>query len=221
MIIHKVEQGTPEWEMLRKNVITGTKAESFKPKVRGTGYRAGFFEMLADDIDTEEHNENPMDWGVTNEPKAREEYTNITGNKVEEYGFCTHDEYSFIGYSPDGVVLEKKKPVIGLEIKCPTTKVYVEYFIETCIDEKGVAQKQFGFDKIPDQYKIQVIQSFLVNKEQKELHFFIYNPTLAKNNWIIIYIERAEIKDEIEEQLKYQIDGYKKYLELKALFIDF
>lgn len=221
MIIHKVEQGTPEWEMLRKNVITGTKAESFKPKVRGTGYRAGFFEMLADDIDTEEHNESPMDWGNTNEPKAREEYSKITGNKVEEYGFCTHDEYPYIGYSPDGVVLEKKKPVIGLEIKCPTTKVYVEYFIETCIENDIVSQNQKGIDKVPDQYRIQVIQSFLVNKEQRELHFFIYNPTLAKNNWIFITVERSEIESEIEQQLQYQINGYKDYLKLKALFIDF
>lgn len=225
MIIHYFKQQSAEWELERKNKITGSRAGEFKPKVRGSGFRAGFFEMLADDIDTELHDMSPMDWGNANEPKARQFYEELTGNKIVEVGLCIHDEFPFIAYSPDGMVEKKvgKKTTypIGLEIKCPTTKTYVEYFLETCVNGDTVNQEQVGIDKVPSQYREQVIQSFVVNETQKEMHFLIYNPTLEKNNWIMITVYRDEVAEEAKDQLEWLKQGYESYLKAKELFINF
>lgn len=222
-----LEQRTPEWELERKNTITGSMAGAFAPKVRGSGLRGEYYAFLADDIDTEAHTGNPMDWGTEKEPMARAKYEQITGNKVIECGFVRHPKYNFLGYSPDGLVMRYNEihkvdlPSIGLEMKCPTTKVYVEYFIENCLDEKDEVIEPKGFKAVPDEYKKQVVHSFICNIHQEELHFFIFNPTLEKNNYILIVVKREEIVSEIEEMLAYEIIGYNRYLKHKELFINF
>ena len=53
-------------------------------------------------------------WGLNNEQRAIDEYEMETGCTVQHVGFIKHQNYDFIGASPDGYVLD------GLiEVKCP------------------------------------------------------------------------------------------------------
>ncbi|KAK9060194.1 hypothetical protein SSX86_020898 [Deinandra increscens subsp. villosa] len=64
-----------------------------------------------------------MEWGVSNESKAIENYKNITGREVSLLGFATHsqNEFDWIGASPDGLL--GRFPNLGiLEVKCPFNK---------------------------------------------------------------------------------------------------
>lgn len=57
--------------------------------------------------------------GIAQEGNARNKYTQITGNLVEETGFIVSSSSPWIGYSPDGVIIDNGKPSKLLEIKCP------------------------------------------------------------------------------------------------------
>lgn len=57
-----------------------------------------------------------MQWGVEQEPVARQRYIEHTGAEVEEVGFIRHAELA-AGVSPDGIVLLDG----AIEIKCPSS----------------------------------------------------------------------------------------------------
>lgn len=60
-------------------------------------------------------------WGDMNEKVALAAYELHTGHLVEEVGFIPHQEYSWLGGSPDGLVGHSG----GVEFKCPfDQKVY-------------------------------------------------------------------------------------------------
>ena len=56
-----------------------------------------------------------MSWGNKYEPIARTFYENMVNAKVHEIGLVKHAVYSWLGASPDGLILNGKL----LEIKCP------------------------------------------------------------------------------------------------------
>lgn len=58
------------------------------------------------------------EYGVNSEPKAREWYKNATKSYVLETGLMINPSIPWLGYSPDGLVLAKKKII---EIKCPVS----------------------------------------------------------------------------------------------------
>jgi len=85
-------------------------------------------------------------WGIQHENYAADIYTSITGNEmVKDCGYVHHENYDWIGCSPDGLL--KKTPIL-VEIKSPyravikpgTIKNYyydqVQFQMEVCnIDE--------------------------------------------------------------------------------------
>lgn len=73
-----------------------------------------------------------IQWGIEQEPLAREAYTKRTGNSVQEVGFVDHPTIAMAGASPDGLVGED-----GLiEIKCPTTATHIDTFLSEEYNEK-------------------------------------------------------------------------------------
>lgn len=57
--------------------------------------------------------------GLENEPLARQKYRETTKSTVIECGLVISIENPWIGYTPDGIIFDDKKPVKLLEIKCP------------------------------------------------------------------------------------------------------
>lgn len=115
--IPKVEQKSPEWYLIRQNLITasdfaqalgqgkfGNQTDIIKKKVRPSDESSASFS-------------NPFfKWGNMFEPVANDIYSKMHYDiKIYEFGLIQHNTLSYFGASPDGI----SETGIMLEIKCP------------------------------------------------------------------------------------------------------
>jgi predicted phage-related endonuclease len=116
--------------------------------------------------------------GVELEPEARELFEFNTGIEVTQVGICRHDSGLF-SCSPDGLIGDFS----GLEIKCPSMAVHVEYLLG---------------GKVPADYYQQVHGSMLVTG-RKEWFFMSYYPGLKP----FIFKEKIDVEfcEKLEAEL--------------------
>ena len=120
------EQGSPEWLMLKKGVISASRAgDLLTPAKRKTYARCLVSELLCAEP-PDSFTSFAMQWGLDHEDEARARYEFETGSRVEEIGFAWLDGFDGrIGFSPDGIVGD------GLvEIKCPSSKAHVDHMLD-------------------------------------------------------------------------------------------
>jgi hypothetical protein len=119
MIVHRMEQGTPEWLLVRLGIPTASRFDSIiTPAKReyskaSAGYR---HELLAEWIlgePLDQASSGFMERGKELEPDAVRAYEFLHDVDVDRVGFVTNDAGT-VGCSPDGLVLDDG----GLEIKC-------------------------------------------------------------------------------------------------------
>jgi len=185
-IYKELEQWTEKWLKVRKWVVTGTKLKGVLgwPKAQLTEYYTLLAEKYVEDEDLKAweiiERGNELEW------IAKANYEELTGNKVEEVGFIIRDERH--GLSPDWIILDEDCGLYkwAIEIKCPMWKNYVKYLLE---------------DKIPDEYKWQVVNYFLVMEDLEWLDFVIYNPDVSSEipSIHIIKVTREDMKKEIDK----------------------
>ena len=114
-MIIKSYDNEQEWLDARAGLITGTRLKDILPKQRGTGYRAGFYEILALRVAVPPTAENPMDRGKRLEEEAMEEFENLTGKKVnKDLVIWFREDEENIAISPDGYIGSKE----AVEVKC-------------------------------------------------------------------------------------------------------
>ncbi len=175
MIICEHEQGSELWHLDRLGIPTGSMFSKIitatgKPSTSADGYMN---QLLADweaghPVDPFEPTQAMVN-GTEREAQARDLYSFISDNEVEEVGFCFMDERKLIGVSPDGLVGDD-----GLvEIKSPKGATLMGY-------RRG--------GKLPSNYKAQVMGQLWVTDRQW-CDFFVYHPDL---NHFLIRVERDE-----------------------------
>lgn len=136
-----MEQRSPEWYQVRCGCITGTR---FAKVMAATGTRtySSLIEQLVAERRFGVQDELPltpaMQWGIDHEPAARAWYSAQCGNRVDIVGFMRHQNLSFIGVSPDGLVGEQGM----IEIKCPQPKAYRETVTRGCVPTRYIWQVQ-------------------------------------------------------------------------------
>lgn len=182
------------WLEGRRCKITGTKLKDILPldKPRNEIYgdkRAGFFRLIAENIsiasDSPNPYEKPMDRGLRLEEIAIEELTKKTGivyntDKV----IWSRDDNDNIAVSPDGYTEDLKQ---AAEIKCLDSGKHVEALL---------------LKRIPDEYKYQILQYFIVNEQLELLHFAMFDPRFIINQLLVFAITRAEKQQEIDVYLE-------------------
>ena len=174
-----VEQRSPEWEQLRKTHLTGTilKGIMGTPKAR----QEAIYEMIANrltvGVDSDEEYENPMDRGTRLEPDAISTFEFETGKSVEKVGFCESDEIEAVAQSPDGYIKDTGDTE-AIEVKSMGGKNHVKLWLT---------------NEVPDEYKWQVVQYFVVNDKLEKLYFVGYNPQIPVHPLHIIEVERDEV----------------------------
>lgn len=177
---NEIEQGTDQWNHLRKGKITGTTLKDIMgtPKAR----QGAIYEIIAErlTVGVEGEYENAMDRGLRLEADAIAEFELETGKQVERTGFCESDEESSISNSPDGLIGEDE----AIEVKCMGGKNHVKMWLT---------------NEIPDEYEWQSIQYFIVNEKLKKLYFVGYNPDIPTHPLHIIELNREEVEDKITE----------------------
>ena len=199
---HQVEQRSNEWLHLRKGKITGTTLKSIMgtPKARQD---AGY-EIIAErlTVGVEEEYENPMERGNRLEADALAMFEFEIGKQVERIGLCEDDTNSMIANSPDGLIGENE----AVEVKCMGGKNHIKMWLT---------------NEIPEEYKWQTIQYFVVNEKLEKLYFAGYNPDIPTHPLHIIETTRKENQESIAEaktaQEKFLSEVEKKLSEIIKL----
>lgn len=174
VIVHRMEQGTPEWFAVRCGVPT---ASNFAKIITATGKPStsaqGYMDQLLADYLAGEATDGVeanywMERGSELEAQAREAYSIITGAEVEQVGFVTEGDGRW-GCSPDGLIADNG----GIEIKCPKASTVVSYY---------------RANKCPADYWPQVQGALWVTGRQW-WDFFAYHPSLKP---FTVRVERDE-----------------------------
>jgi putative phage-type endonuclease len=185
MIIKNFPQGSADWHGSR---VARPSASQFKNIVTSTGApsksRKKYMYQLAGERVTGKRDETYQSYAMTRgieiEPEARNLFVMVTGIEVNEVGLCIHDSNLF-SCSPDGLMQENN---MGLEIKCPSMAVHIEYLIG---------------GRVPVEYYQQVHGSMLVTGYDR-WYFMSYYPGLKP----FIHLEKRndEFCEKLETELK-------------------
>lgn len=188
MKIIEIDQGTDEWLNLRKGKITGSKLKDIVV-IRGNSEKDGFYKLLADKLAIDEAYEDPMERGHRLEDDALQMFGDVTGKKVAKSGFWISDENENMACSPDGIVVSGKTITEAIEIKCLSAGKHLEAWFTK---------------EIPDEYKYQVLQYFIVNEKLKTLYFCFYDPRINAKPFFYLTVDRKDKEDDIKYFSDYQ-----------------
>ena len=116
------EQRTEEWYKTRHNMITASSAGDIF-STQSTINRL-IYDKCKPFTPMKGSAGGALGWGVKYEPVSVMFYENNYSLKVEDFGCIQHDRYSFIGASPDGIVVSPESYRYGrmLEIKNPISR---------------------------------------------------------------------------------------------------
>jgi hypothetical protein len=145
-----IVQGSFEWRQERLGKITVSEFDGLLAQPRNKADReAGklsksaqsyLLDLVAEILTGQEQGPPTtwaMQWGIDNEPAARQVYAERMGCEVQEVGFLAHPDEPMIGGSPDGLVGDDG----GLEIKCPAnTAIHLGYMLDGVLPTEYVAQ---------------------------------------------------------------------------------
>jgi len=120
------EQRSPEWYLLRQNILT---ASSFAAAMDKCHFRSRD-ELIYSKIIPEPYESNPItEWGVKYEEIATLFYQSITGTVIKEFGMIPHPTFPIFGASPDGICDDTGPMEFCsrmLEIKCPPKRKFTK-----------------------------------------------------------------------------------------------
>ncbi len=141
-----VKQGSPEWVKARLGLVTASEADALvspEGKVRtGAGPLSYLYRKLTEKIlgfQLNDFSSLDMSNGSIIEMEAIPWFEFEHEMKVERVGFCTDDAGRY-GFSPDGLLGDDG----GLEIKCPSPAVALQYYIENVVPKDYILQLQFS-----------------------------------------------------------------------------
>lgn len=143
MIIHNVEQNSPEWLQARLGIPTASEFDSIitaggKPSTQADGYANKLLAeiMTGAPVNTFVGNA-ATERGHLLEPDAVSFYELQNDCDAVKIGFCTNDEAT-MGCSPDRLIGDDGL----LEIKCPLPHTHIKYLLSQNIDKEYYPQLQ-------------------------------------------------------------------------------
>lgn len=139
MLVHHVDQGTPEWLQARAGIPTASEFDAiitplFKPRA-GDGVETYLSKKLAErwlGRPLVSFFGGSMEQGTLKEEEAAPTFELLTDQRIEHVGFVTTLD-GRTGCSPDGLLDGG-----GLEIKCPEAHTHCGYLL------RGVLPKEYG-----------------------------------------------------------------------------
>lgn len=179
MKIDYCKQRTPEWHMLKKGKIGGTR---FGQVISGRKNRL-IYELLDETLSElpkmDEYISDDMIFGIENEGEAARLYSEQTGIEFIEVGAILSDTCPIHIASPDRVNLEHG---IVLEIKCTMN---------------GAIQLERFFEGPETSHKPQNINYFAVSDDVKQVHWVSFCPFRPEKKLVAFVFNRADYEKEI------------------------
>lgn len=177
-------QDRDEWLFARRGKITGSRLKDIVVK-RGTGEKIGFYELIAERLAVAPDEERPMDRGTRLEDEAMQRFMTETGKELDtSLVIWTRDDNESIAISPDGFNTKE-----AADAKCLSSAKHLEAFLT---------------QEVPDEYKMQKLQYFIVNDELETLYFVFYDPRIPCKDFFYLTIHRKDVEKECAELLEYQ-----------------
>lgn len=174
-----------EWLSARRGKITGTRLKDIVVK-RGTGKKIGYYELIAERLAVAPDDERAMDRGVRLEEEAVARFAEVTGKEVDtSLVIWERDDNESIAISPDASIGETE----AVEVKCLSSARHMEAFLTK---------------EIPDEYKMQVIQYFIVNDKLETLYSVFYDPRIPVKDYFVLETKRDAVQKDVDEYLEYQ-----------------
>lgn len=178
MIVHDVDQNSPEWFACRCGKFTASEAQATGNQ--GKGLETLVFKKVAERLtgkqESNGYSNGDMDRGHELEAMAAGAYEFETGRMTKKIGFCELDQYT--GASPDRTVGED-----GLvEIKCKNDPKFVQEMINPEVEMEHYWQMQ---------------QQIWVT-DRKWCDYVVFNPNFPKN----IVIKRVNRDEEFIAKIK-------------------
>ena len=191
--VTQIAQRTPEWYQFRHNLITASNI--WKAVGSEANQNSLITEkckpMMMDSYEAAPNTDSPLHWGVKYEPLTTMLYEHRNRCNVGEFGCIRHPEHSFIGASPDGIVVSEDSSAYGrmLEIKNVVSReitgvpkmdywVQMQVQMEVCnLNECDFVETQFKeYDEVDEDL-------FYRNK-----HKYLYNG-------VILYFIKSDFAD--------------------------
>ena len=188
MKVYDCQQGSDEWFNVRLGKITASHFSDVMAK--GTSKtRKDYMIKLATErltgLPEASYSNAYMEWGIENEPAAREYYETLYGVQVEQVGFAELNEW--VGCSPDGLVGKD-----GLvEIKCPKSTTHVSTILNNKMQTCYTAQ----------------VQGQIWVMERKWCDWISFDPRVTSNPLFMVRVQRDEkyiavLELEVEQFIK-------------------
>lgn len=143
-IIYDIDQGSPDWFLIRMAVPTASKFQTCltgPTRQFSAGANTYAHELIAEMITGQRQGSDyispAMEMGHITEQEAADSYEFANDVKTEKVGFMTDDD-GLIGCSPDRLVGEEG----GVEIKRKEAPGMVDYLLKGQIDRAHIAQIQ-------------------------------------------------------------------------------
>lgn len=197
-----MDQQSPQWLKERCGLLTASRMADAMAFLKGgkeaearKKYKIELTAERMTDTMVSRFVNDAMQWGIEQEAFARDRYEEITGTLIEKCGFAIHGDIPCFGASPDGLI----GPDGLIEIKCPTTATFIEWF------SGGI---------VPDQHKPQMLAQLAVTG-RKYVDFFAYDPRVKVREYQA-FLRRFEPP---EEDIAKVEEAAKQFLaEVDALF---
>ncbi|MEN8123380.1 MAG: YqaJ viral recombinase family protein [Bacteroidota bacterium] len=183
-----MEQRTKEWYAIRVGKVGGSESVGVTTTARlGTLIWLKLGELLTGEQKEVKVTE-AMQRGIDLEPIARQTYEEAELEDVKEVGYITNIHYKYAGLSPDGL----SSSTVGLEIKCPDSKLHVE----TCVT-----------NEVPKKHRPQIAWMFMMLPELEFVDYVSYDDRVKKRPYHCVRVDRFSFNSDIKKA----IDGYIKF----------
>ncbi len=145
MIVHDVQQATPEWFDVRRGVFTASIASKLlTPTGKLSAQRHDeVARLVAERLGLQEPSPPVstewIDRGIELESEARDWFQFVNGGSVDVVGFVTSSYSEWIGCSPDAIS-GVNEPV---ELKCPKPSTHLRWLIANELPKEHVQQVHF------------------------------------------------------------------------------
>lgn len=208
-ILKDIEQGSKEWLDLRRCKISGTRLDA----VMGTPMAqvSLIAELIAEEATEQAKSIKPtveMERGTAEEIFAIKAFKDKTGKQIERVGMCVHDQFDWLTYSPDGLILDENgKYSEDIEVKSPDSKTAILYRMANL---QKIPSKRM-FIGVPIEYKWQIVQAFIVNEDLQKRHFIVYDARFISEETKMYVVEVNRDNPELQEAISEACEALEQF----------
>jgi hypothetical protein len=211
VVVHHVDQRTPEWKILRLGKLTGSRAADATAKIKSGAEAASVrnlrVQLVLERITGQPHDRDHKSWamqqGIETEADAYAAYEALTGTLLRSVGFVERADAP-MGCSLDGVVGDAERPTGVIEIKCPYSATHLDYLTT---------------GKVPGDYLKQIAHSLYVTGAEwcDWLSFDPAFPAPLQAKLVRVHRKDVDIDGYVAEALAFLLSVSRREGEVRAM----